>query len=104
MFPNRAPEDHELISFFIGGSRNPEYANPDTEKLISMLTPTLENLLGITARPAFAYQRFWAQSIPQYSIGHQKLIHSIENFEQQFPGLKFEGNYRKGIALNQAII
>jgi oxygen-dependent protoporphyrinogen oxidase len=104
MFPNRAPEDHELISFFIGGSRNPDYASPDTEKLISMLTPTLENLLGITARPTFAYQRFWEQSIPQYSIGHQKLIQSIENFEKQFPGLKFEGNYRKGIALNQAIV
>lgn len=104
MFPNRAPKDHELISFFIGGSRNPELADPDSDKLIHNLAPALSKILGIRAKPSFSYQRYWAESIPQYTIGHRDFIESIDCFEKKYPNFIFEGNYRNGISLNQSLL
>ena len=104
IFPNRAPKDHELLTFFIGGSRSPESASLDTDKLIHTLSPSLSKLFGINSKPRFIYQRFWGQSIPQYSLEHSQFLNTITDFEKKYENFFFVGNYKQGISLSQSIL
>ena len=104
IFPNRAPENHELLTFFIGGSRSPESASSDTDKLIYELAPSLSKILGINSKPRFIYQRFWGQSIPQYNLGHSQFLNRITDFEKKYENFFFVGNYKQGISLSQSIL
>lgn len=99
IFKNRAPENHSLITVFIGGSRNPDMASLSESKLISTLYPKIQKCLQIEGAPVFSYSRYWEHSIPQYHTEYDKIIDQIEAFETQFPNFHLSGNYRNGIAL-----
>lgn len=99
IFKNRAPENHTLITVFVGGSRNPEMANLNESDLISLLYPKIQSCLQIKGAPVFSYTRNWESSIPQYSMDHDKIIDQIHSFENKNSNFYLSGNYRNGIAL-----
>lgn len=99
IFKNRAPENHNLITVFIGGARNPSMATLSESELIPIIYPKIQNCLKIQGDPVFTYSRFWEHSIPQYHIAYDKVIKQIENFEAKHSGFHLSGNYRNGIAL-----
>ena len=99
LFEDRAPKDHQLFTFFIGGVRNPELAIKDKDRLIYNCLPSIQKLLKISGAPTFSYSRNWAHSIPQYSVGYIKFLEDIKTFESAHPNFKFAGNYKGGISL-----
>ena len=99
IFENRAPENHTLITVFIGGSRNPRMASLSESDMISKLYPKIQSCLQIKGDPVFSYTRHWESSIPQYSIDHDGIIDQIQNFENRNLNFFLSGNYRSGIAL-----
>lgn len=99
IFKNRAPENHTLITVFIGGSRNPRMASLSESDMISKLYPKIQSCLQIKGDPVFSYTRHWEYSIPQYSMDHDRIIDQIQNFENRNPNFFLSGNYRNGIAL-----
>ena len=99
IFKNRAPENHTLITVFIGGSRNPGMASLSESDMISKLYPKIQSCLQIKGDPVFSYTRHWESSIPQYSMNHDGIIDQIQNFENRNPNFFLSGNYRNGISL-----
>ena len=99
IFKNRAPENHTLITVFIGGSRNPGMASLSESDMISKLYPKIQSCLQIKGDPVFSYTRHWESSIPQYSMDHDGIIEQIQNFENRNPNFFLSGNYRNGISL-----
>ena len=99
IFENRAPENHTLITVFVGGSRNPDKATLSESELIATLYPKIQKCLHIQGNPTFSYLRYWEHSIPQYTIHHDKIIDQIKSFENKYPNFYLSGNYRNGIAL-----
>lgn len=104
LFPHRAPEGHVLLTTFIGGARQPEFASLDTDALKTTVLKDLKQLLGLRADPVFCAHVFWKHAIPQYTPNHASHLECLENVERDNPGLYFTGNYREGIALGKCLL
>ncbi len=100
--PGRAPDDHVLLTSFIGGMRNPEHTELSTADLIEMTRKDLGNLLGIRGRPRFYRHVQYAQAIPQYVPGYEQVLETLEQLEHDYRGLYMAGNYRDGISVGDA--
>jgi oxygen-dependent protoporphyrinogen oxidase len=105
LFPNRAPDGHALISCFIGGSRQPEYATLDDEALVQLVTEELDALLGLNDGPVFQRIDRWSQAIPQYNLGFGAIRAGMDRLEADNPGLHLAGNFRgAGISVGDCIL
>lgn len=102
-FPGRAPEDEVLLTVFVGGERQPDYASADTAALQAMVLPELEQLLGVQGPPTFVHHKHWERAIPQYKLGYGAVLDAIQAIEQAHPGLTLAGNYRTGISVTYCL-
>jgi oxygen-dependent protoporphyrinogen oxidase len=103
LFPDRAPHDEVLLTVFIGGERQPKYAQADTPSLVAGVMPELEQILGVSGQPTFVHHKHWPLAIPQYKLGYGERLQQMDQAERQYPGLELAGNYRHGISLSYCI-
>ncbi len=104
VFPNRAPQGKALIRAMVGGVRNPELAALPGEELIALTRSELSATMGISASPALARSFFHEKGIPQYLVGHGKILDRIDARLAAFPGLYLNSNAYRGIALNDCVL
>ena len=104
LFKNRAPKDEDLITVFIGGSRQPDLINLDNDMLISLVSQDLKQIYGLKDKPIYTSKKVWNNSIPQYNIGFEKYINSIKKFEKNNKGFYFTGNFINGISLQNNML
>lgn len=103
LFPNRAPDNHVLLTAFIGGRRRPEAAEGDDSTLIERVLHDLRPVLGIQGKPVFQRIQRWPRAIPQYELGYLALQERIHAACQRHPGLLLGGNWRGGIAVGDCL-
>lgn len=103
LFPGRAPEDHVLLTSFVGGVRNPRLASASTETIRDTVLSDLRDLLGIRGEPDFLRHEFWERAIPQYHVGYGQIKSLLDQIETQNQGFFFTGNYREGISVSDTI-
>jgi oxygen-dependent protoporphyrinogen oxidase len=104
VFPNRAPAGKALIRAMVGGVRNPELAALPAGDIVALTRDELAATMGITAAPTLARAFFHDKGIPQYLVGHGKLIERIDGRLAAFPGLYLNSNAYRGIALNDCVL
>jgi oxygen-dependent protoporphyrinogen oxidase len=103
IFDGRAPEGHVLITNFVGGMRHPELGRVDTATIVPKVLDDLRSLLGVRAQPVFVNHQRWAQAIPQYELGHDRVVAAAANIESALPGLYLAGQWRAGVSLGDCI-
>lgn len=103
VFTGRAPEDSVLLTVFAGGTRHPDRVTAETEKLLGIILPELQTLLGVHGEPSFIHHKHWEKAIPQYNIGYATILEAIQSIEQAYSGLQLRGNYRDGISLTDSL-
>ena len=96
MFPGRAPEGHVAVSAYVGGARSPDLAGLSTDELIDMVRSEFSDLIGAKGNPVMAKVRHWPLVLPQYRLGHEKLVRKIEAAHERQAGLFMTGNYLAG--------
>jgi oxygen-dependent protoporphyrinogen oxidase len=99
LFPNRAPEGHVALTVLAGGTRQPEIARLPADRLLAEILPDLRQLLGLTGDPVFLRHNVWPQAIPQYDLGHERILAAIETCEHTYPRLHIGGQIRDGISV-----
>ncbi len=104
VFPNRAPAGKALIRAMVGGVRNPEFAALPAEKLIDLTRQELTATMGIAVAPVLARAFSHDKGIPQYLVGHGKVLELIQTRLAAFPGLYLNSNAYRGIALNDCVL
>jgi oxygen-dependent protoporphyrinogen oxidase len=104
LFPNRAPEGHVSITTFIGGARQPEYADKPENDLVEITLDELKNLLGVSGKPTFVKRVYWPKSIPQYDVGYGRFKNKLDELTKRYSGLYFAGNYINGISVADTIV
>ncbi len=104
VFPNRAPEGKALIRVMVGGVRGPELAALPSEDLIRLVRSELSVTMGVTAEPLLSHFFFHERGIPQYLVGHGKVLERIEERLAEYPGLYLNSNAYRGIALNDCVL
>ncbi|MGF1671524.1 MAG: protoporphyrinogen oxidase [Balneolaceae bacterium] len=103
LFPGRAPSGHVLLTTFVGGMRQPELAQLESELLFSLVQDELSDILGVKGDPVFREHIFWPQAIPQYHPGYDTILEKINDLENKLPGIHFAGNFRGGISVPDCI-
>lgn len=101
--PNRAPEGHSLLTVFLGGMRSPGLALKEKDELAQIAHQELKDILKIQANPSFIHAVRIERAIPQYTMGHGKIIEAIQAFEQRLERFHILANYRGGIALGDCL-
>ncbi len=104
LFSGRAPENHVLLTCFMGGARNPAGASRSTDELITELMPQLQQLLGAKDDPVFRHHTYWKHAIPQYTVGYERYLQTMEEIEGSNPGFYLAGNYRGGVSVPDCIL
>jgi oxygen-dependent protoporphyrinogen oxidase len=104
VFPNRAPAGKALIRAMVGGVRDPDLAALPAGDLIALAREELSKTMGIAAAPALARAFFHDKGIPQYLVGHGKVLERLEARLAEIPGLYLNSNAYRGIALNDCVL
>jgi oxygen-dependent protoporphyrinogen oxidase len=103
IFPGRAPEQGCALTVFVGGSRQPENAGLCDDTLVDLVRSDLKDLMGLGHRPDLVVVKKWEKAIPQYRIGHRKIMTCIDEFEENCPGVFISGNFRGGISVADCV-
>lgn len=103
LFPDRAPEGHVLLTVFVGGTRDPDFVQTDTQTLTARVLDDLRGLLGTRDEPTFRAVQVWPKAIPQYVLGYGRFKDIADQMERSNPGLLLAGTYRDGVSLGDAI-
>ncbi len=104
LFPGRAPEGYSALTTFVGGSRQPEVATRDDASLIELVRSEINAIMGGREEPVYARVIRWPRAIPQYQLGHLRIMREIERFETDHPGVFLCSNYRGGIAVGDCVM
>ncbi|MCL1926473.1 MAG: protoporphyrinogen oxidase [Syntrophorhabdaceae bacterium] len=103
VFPNRAPQGNALIRVMVGGVRAPELASLPEEELLALVRSELRDTMGVYSRPVMARSFYHDRGIPQYLVGHGKVLEQIDARLAHYPGLILNSNAYRGIALNDCV-
>ncbi len=103
LFPNRAPDDHVLLTTFVGGTRNPALAEEPSSTVQDVVERDLDRLLGVSGDPVYKNHVEWSHAIPQYSLGYGAVKNTLHALETHHEALFFAGNYREGVSVGDAM-
>jgi len=103
LFPDRAPAGTVLITYFLGGRRNPGAAALDEAAIASAVDADARRALGARTPPRLVRTTRYDAAIPQYEAGHLARLEALAAAERALPGLEFIGNYRGGISVGDVV-
>jgi oxygen-dependent protoporphyrinogen oxidase len=103
VFPNRAPEGYVLLRSMLGGVRMSDLALQDENRLTDIVMAELRDVMEITVQPDFVKVYTHKQGIPQYPLGHQQRLATIDKMTSNFKRLYLTGNAYRGIGVNDCI-
>jgi len=102
-YVHRAPEGKVLLRVFVGGSRYPEMAEMEEDKLRPRVLGELGQLLGIEGQPLYSGLARWPRTMPQYHVGHKELVERIENRAAALPNFALCGNAYHGVGIPDCV-
>ena len=103
IFPGRAPDGKVAFTNILGGARKVDILEYSDKELIEMTLKDLRIILNIEEKPDFVRIIRHPRAIPQYTLGHQDHISSIEKALQGIPELYMAGNYISGVSVGHCI-
>lgn len=103
VFEGRAPENHVMLTVFLGGMRYPDLPQKPESEQLDITKKDLNKLLGVKSEPVFTYITSWPKAIPQYVVGYKSYLEIMDEIENKYPGLYLAGNYRGGISVGDCI-
>ncbi len=103
IFSGRAPEGRALLRVLVGGARTPQIASLSDEELLHVVLKDLRDLMGLKGEPEFVSIYRWEEAIPQYNVGHLRLIDSLMDKTRSFERLYFRCNWLGGVSLNDCV-
>ena len=103
IFPDRAPEDHVLLTTLVGGARRPALTHQNFHAVRELVEHDLQHLLGVRGEPVLTHYTEWTTGIPQYTVGYGAVKDALQQMEDAHPRFALGGNYRDGISVPDAI-
>ncbi len=99
----RTPGGNHLVTVFVGGTENAEFAVEPVNKIKTTVLKDLNKYLGVKAYPVYVKSFSYPRAIPQFHAGYSSIESSIKNFEQQHVGVALAGQYRFGPGMEACI-
>jgi oxygen-dependent protoporphyrinogen oxidase len=102
-FAGRAPDGCVLMRVFLGGVLQKEMMELGDDELAATARAEVAALLGVKAEPMLTNVARWADSMPQYGLGHRDLISRIEQLGAKLPGLMLAGAAYRGVGIPDCV-
>jgi protoporphyrinogen/coproporphyrinogen III oxidase len=103
LFPGRAPQDHVLLTSFVGGATDPTAIELSPEELASLVHRELTTLLDLRQTPVIKNVTTYRRAIPQYNLGHTHRLAAIESAHADSSNIWLTGNYFSGPAIGSCL-
>ena len=106
LFPDRAPEDHVLLTSFVGGATDPEVLDLSEDELATLVDRELGPIIGIKSgsnRYSFSNTTIYSSALPQYNVGYAERLWSIEQARVAIANLTLVGNYLRGPSIGACV-
>lgn len=103
IFVERAPEGHVLMRVMMGGARDRHILQLDDQQILRSVRHELGPLLGFKGAPAAVRIFRHQHAIPQYNVGHGRLLAAIDDRLAHHQGLLLTGNAFRGIGVNDCV-
>jgi protoporphyrinogen/coproporphyrinogen III oxidase len=111
LFPERVPQGadpqraEKMASFtsFLGGALDPEISSASEAELAKVAHAELAPVLGITGFPAAQHVARWERALPQYNIGHGRVLSALQDLCASTSGVFLAGNYLAGPSIGSCI-
>lgn len=102
-FPEHAPTDRAVIRVFFGGALRPEMVDRGDADLLATARSELQALVGARGEPLETHVARWRHSMPQYHVGHLRLVDDIDRHVARHAALQLAGNGYRGVGIPQCI-
>ena len=103
LFPGRAPDGHVLLTSFAGGALNPELCAWSEDRIASAVHEDISRVLNINEEPVVQSVRVYQRAIPQYNLGHFRIMTELQWTCDATPGLYLAGNYLEGPSMGACV-
>lgn len=103
IYPVQAPDGYALFRTMLGGALNNEIVKKPLGEISETAYRELKPILGFREKPDFEKIFIWTRAIPQYIIGHNDRVASIERILEEIGSIYVTGNAFTGIGLNDCI-
>lgn len=103
LFPGRGPGGTVTLTSFIGGATDLEIVRHADQEIARIVHHDNSLLLGITGEPVETRIWKYPRALPQYNVGHGRVVESIRQAENALPGLFLAGNYLDGPSLAKCV-
>lgn len=103
LFPGRAPEGHVLLTSFAGGALNPEMCTWSEDRIASAIHDDISRVLNIKEQTAVQSVHVYQRAIPQYNLGHFRIMTELKWTCDATPGLYLAGNYLEGPSMGACV-
>jgi len=102
IFPTRTPDGALNLRVMMGGSTRPDLADSSDQELLDVAIEELATLHGFTSPPTQTNVTRWTESIPQYHLGHARLMADLDSAlsAATTPPLALAGNFLTGVSLS----
>jgi oxygen-dependent protoporphyrinogen oxidase len=104
VFPGRAPQDHVLLTTFVGGARRPELLDRDDAELVALVQAELAALLGVVGAPVMTDVAIWRDALPQAVAGHGDRLAAADAVEAAAGRVAFTGAWRDGLSVGEVML
>ena len=102
-YADRSPANLMVARVFIGGALQSAMLTLDDDALIKAACEEFRALLSVQAKPQFAHVRRWADSMPQYAVGHLERVKAIRERVATLPGFYLAGAYLDGVGIPDCV-
>jgi oxygen-dependent protoporphyrinogen oxidase len=99
LFAGRAPEGTVSFTSFVGGAANVELMDWSDERIAAETEREVAQVLRINGAPVTRMVRRWTRALPQYNLGHGRIVAGLEQEQRRFPGLFLAGSYLSGASV-----
>jgi protoporphyrinogen/coproporphyrinogen III oxidase len=103
LFPGRAPEEHVLLTSFVGGATDLEAITLSPENLAGLVHREIAAILAIGKPPTFSNVQIYPRALPQYNLGHSERLAQLERLRLDTSNLWFVGNYLRGPSIGACV-
>jgi oxygen-dependent protoporphyrinogen oxidase len=103
LFAGRAPNAMVGLTSFAGGATDPELCTLPDDEILGTVCGEVARVLGISGAPAIARVQRHARALPQYNLGHTRIVATLGELTSSIPGLFLAGNYLTGPAVGACV-
>ena len=102
-FSYHSPDDSVLLRFFVGGAANQDMVFKSDDEIAGLVRAELKDIMGVTTEPLFVRIYRWDRAMPQYTIGHEPRVKTIEQLTAGLGNIQLCGSAYHGIGISDCI-